>query len=306
MEKDSFTEIRETMKAAVVAGRNFYKTYTNPVRLAGLLLLLILITVLFDSSLSIGRHMSKFAFTKNLSPSGSHWLGTDQLGRDNLLLSLTTSLNSFSISLLTSLLTLVAGLFLGIVWALGKRRVVRFLDLFFRLHNAVPYVFLIVFMFTVLINFVELNNVRAGYFIQILAQSVAISIFLVSSSARFYRDFFQKEWAKSYIFTLRNNGMPRGRLIKKILRTNYSELITLQFVYLLSMAFLIHVGVDYLIELGLGEMMANPVLTAGNIMAENRECFMLGTNYWAIIPLIFLTLFQILLFRLFLLRKRKL
>jgi len=187
-----------------------------------------------------------------LPPSLSHWLGTDQLGRDLLSLLMAGARNSLLVAVFSTAGSLVAGGALGL-WAAARG---GFIDaLVMRLND-------VLFAFPGLVLAILIGAVwGAG----VWTAALAIGIFNVPVFARVVRAEAQTLWGEPYLLAGRLAGKGRLRLSLEHVLPQLTTLLVTQ--CLLQMAFSVaaEAGLSYV---GLGAVPPEP--SWGRMIAESQ------------------------------------
>jgi peptide/nickel transport system permease protein len=191
-------------------------------------------------------------------PSAENWLGTDQLGRDNLSRILHGYRGSLAISASAVALSLLAGGAFGLIAAYYRgwteRIVMRAMDILF----AFPLMLLAIGIIAILGP-------------QAWTTALAIAIVYTPIFARLIRAPALVVAESEYVAGARAIGASDGRIIIRHILPNLASVILVQASLLLSAAILVEASLSFL---GLGTQPPSPSL--GLMLSEGRNFLMLG------------------------------
>lgn len=191
-------------------------------------------------------------------PSAENWLGTDQLGRDNLSRILHGYRGSLAISASAVALSLLAGGALGLIAAYYRgwteRIVMRAMDILF----AFPLMLLAIGIIAILGP-------------QAWTTALAIAIVYTPIFARLIRAPALVVAESEYVAGARAIGASDARIIIRHILPNLASVILVQASLLLSAAILVEASLSFL---GLGTQPPSPSL--GLMLSEGRNFLMLG------------------------------
>jgi len=191
-------------------------------------------------------------------PSGAHWLGTDQFGRDVLSRIIHGSRTSLLVSALAVAVALVAGGTLGLVAAFYRgwtdRLVMRAMDVLF----AFPVMLLAIGVVAVLGPRTE-------------TAAVAIAVVYTPIFARLLRGPALVVCESDYVTGARAAGAGDGRIIFLHVLPNLASVVLVQTSLLLSAAILVEASLSFL---GLGTQPPTPSL--GLMLADGRNYLLLA------------------------------
>jgi len=191
-------------------------------------------------------------------PSAGNWLGTDQLGRDNLSRILHGYRGSLAISASAVALSLLAGGALGLIAAYYRgwteRIVMRAMDVLF----AFPLMLLAIGIIAILGP-------------QAWTTALAIAIVYTPIFARLIRAPALVVAESEYVAGARAIGASDARIIVRHILPNLASVILVQASLLLSAAILVEASLSFL---GLGTQPPSPSL--GLMLSEGRNFLMLG------------------------------
>jgi peptide/nickel transport system permease protein len=185
-------------------------------------------------------------------PSGAHWLGTDNFGRDVASRILAGLRVLFAVSFLSVLAALVLGGAIGILsaWQGGwtERVAMRVMDVFF----AFPIILLAIGVVAVL---------GPG----VIGTAIAIGVVYTPIFARSLRAPARLLLASDYIEAARATGAGTRRILLRHLLPNLAPVILVQASLALSTAMLVEASLSFL---GLGTQ--PPTASLGRMLAESR------------------------------------
>ena len=215
-------------------------------------LTIFLISAIFGNVIS-PYDPSDMAFDMMESPSWSHPLGTDDLGRDLLSRIITGTQVSLFVGISTVVIALIAGLILGVLagylggWV--DHVIMRYIDLQWAFPNFIIAVYLVAVFGTGLSNVI-----------------VAISLAFVDDFARIARGMVLSIKEEQYVAAARTVGVSDIRIMWRHILPNAAAPIIVQATVSISYAIL---GEDSLSFLGLGVDASTP--TWGLILADGRS-----------------------------------
>jgi peptide/nickel transport system permease protein len=186
------------------------------------------------------------------APSGSHWLGTDHLGRDVYARSVYGARITLGVGIVSVLFSTVAGTFLGLVTGYFGGPVDRFVMAFVDAGMAIPTIFLALVMLAVL-----------GRGLENLVLAIAIS-----SLPRFVyliRPQVISLCETDLVAAARSLGASAGRIMFRHVLPNMSASLIVLISNRVAAAVLIESSLNFL---GVG--VAPPTPTWGNMIAEGR------------------------------------
>ncbi len=198
-------------------------------------------------------------------PDASHWLGTDQLGRDVVSLLMAGALHSMVVALLAVMLATVVGVPLGLLAAmrggwLGEG-VMRLGDL--------------AFAFPALLTAVMLAAVRGPGAVNAI---VAIGVFTAPVLARLTRGAALALLSRDFIAAARLAGKSEARIVVEHVLPNIAPMLIVQLTIQFALAILIDAGLSYV---GLGAQPPTP--SWGRMLAE-AQTFLFIAPRLAILP----------------------
>ncbi|MBN2281417.1 MAG: ABC transporter permease [Candidatus Marinimicrobia bacterium] len=205
------------------------------------------------------------------APSPGHLLGTDNLGRDIFARLIHGSQMSLKISLASSLLTLIIGLFFGVVSGASPRGIDHLLMRFTDLMMGFPKYFLLIMV----LGFDQFSLIRI---------ILVLSLFSWMETAKMVRGETRQIHTSLFVKAAFCQGLSRGKIFWLHLLPNLVPVLISAFVLQISTIFLVESGISFI---GLG--VRSPDISLGTILNQARY-YPMG-NY----RLIFLSGFFILL-----------
>jgi peptide/nickel transport system permease protein len=199
------------------------------------------------------------------TPSASHWLGTDQFGRDILSMLMVGAQNSITVGVVAVGIGLVAGVLLGAIasaqrgWA--EELVMRFSDFAF----AFPAI-LSAIMITAILGPGAVNSM------------IAIGIYNIPIFARLTRGSANAIWTREFVLAARAAGKGRTRITIEHILPNIVNIIVVQATIQFAIAILAEAALSYL---GLGTQPPNP--SWGRMLSEAQQMMYLAPHL-AIFP----------------------
>jgi len=258
-------------------------------KLACVILILVLGASAAANWLAPAGYARQYRLAANAAPSRTHWLGTDDIGRDRFARLLYGTRISFLLAPAAALLsTLMAALIGGLAGYLGgawARVAMAVTDLFLSL----PWLFLLITARALMpLNVSPLVSVLVTFLLLgLLGWTTAARVLCTSAASLRNSDFVRQARAA---------GLPAHRLFWVHVAPNLKPVLYAQFwisipVFILSEA---NLGI-----LGLG--VAEPMPSWGSLLKELEGLVSVGEEPWKFVPLILLvvvvTSFQLLLSR---------
>jgi peptide/nickel transport system permease protein len=199
------------------------------------------------------------------APSASHWLGTDQFGRDILSMLMVGAQNSITVGVVAVGIGLVAGVILGAIASARRgwveELVMRFSDFAF----AFPAI-LSAIMITAILGPGAVNSM------------IAIGIYNIPIFARLTRGSANAVWAREFVLAARAAGKGRTRITIEHILPNIVNIIVVQATIQFAIAILAEAALSYL---GLGTQPPNP--SWGRMLSEAQQMMYLAPHL-AIFP----------------------
>jgi peptide/nickel transport system permease protein len=203
---------------------------------------------------------------KLLPPSGEHWLGTDQLGRDMLSMIMVGARTSIAVALVAVGIGMGLGVPLGLIAAAFQRSwldeiIMRGNDLIFAFPSLV-----IAILITAAFGPSALNAI------------IAIGIFNIPVFARITRGSALPIWTLDYIRAARVAGKGAARISLQHILPNIANILIVQGTIQFSLGILAEAGLSYV---GLGAQPPTP--SWGRMLAEAQTMISLAPHV-AIVP----------------------
>lgn len=177
-----------------------------------------------------------------LPPSGTHWLGTDQFGRDIVSMLMTGTQNSIAVAVVAVSIGLAIGVSLGLL-AAAKRGWVE--ELIMRASDfsfAFPAI-LSAIMITAILGPGGVNSI------------LAIGLYNIPVFARLTRGSANAIWTREFVMASRASGKGRFRITFEHILPNILSIIIVQATILFAIAILAEAALSYL---GLGTQPPHP------------------------------------------------
>jgi peptide/nickel transport system permease protein len=198
-------------------------------------------------------------------PSATHWLGTDQFGRDVLSMMMLGARNSIAVSLVAVGIGAGLGVPLGALAAARRgwveEAVMRFNDFAFAFPALLSAV-----MITALLGPGAVNSI------------IAIGIFNIPVFARVTRGAALSLWQREYVLAARVAGKGATRITLEHILPNIASVLIVQMTIQFALAILAEAGLSYL---GLGTQPPNP---SWGKMLNEAQTFMYLAPQLAIFP----------------------
>jgi peptide/nickel transport system permease protein len=199
------------------------------------------------------------------APSATHWLGTDEIGRDVLSRTVFAARISLQVGLVAVAVGLFGGLLIGVVAGYGG----GILDL--ALMRAME----LLFSFPAILLAIVLMAVLGT---SILNAMVAIGIIFIPGFARLARVSTQKVLRQSYIDAARTIGMADARILQREILPNVMTPLLVEAMTAFAYAVILESSLSFL---GLGAQPPEP--SWGNMLSTGRG-FMAQAPWLAIVP----------------------
>jgi peptide/nickel transport system permease protein len=199
------------------------------------------------------------------APSATHWLGTDEIGRDVLSRTVFAARISLQVGLVAVAVGLFGGLLIGVVagyWGgILDLALMRAMELLF----SFPAILLAIVLMAVLGT-------------SILNAMVAIGIIFIPGFARLARVSTQKVLRQSYIDAARTIGMADARILQREILPNVMTPLLVEAMTAFAYAVILESSLSFL---GLGAQPPEP--SWGNMLSTGRG-FMAQAPWLAIVP----------------------
>ena len=199
------------------------------------------------------------------APSATHWLGTDEIGRDVLSRTVCAARISLQVGLVAVAVGLFGGLLIGVVagyWGgILDLALMRAMELLF----SFPAILLAIVLMAVLGT-------------SILNAMVAIGIIFIPGFARLARVSTQKVLRQSYIDAARTIGMADARILQREILPNVMTPLLVEAMTAFAYAVILESSLSFL---GLGAQPPEP--SWGNMLSTGRG-FMAQAPWLAIVP----------------------
>ena len=229
----------------------------------------IILTILLTALLSLGytpydpNRMNLPERFQN--PSGTHWLGTDQYGRDIFSRVMKGSTNSILVGLVAVSIGMSFGILLGSLAALYKRGV----------DEAVMRISDVLYGFPAVLSAILITSIFGP---GIMNSMIAIGIFNIPIFARLTRATSLSLWERDYVTSAKAIGRSDMGIVWNYILPNILSSLIVQGTVQFAIAILAEAGLSYL---GLG---TQPPHASWGRMLNEAQTFM-GTSSWlAIFP----------------------
>jgi len=199
------------------------------------------------------------------SPNGTHWLGTDQYGRDIFSRVMKGSANSILVGLVAVSIGMGFGILLGSLAAFYKRWV----------DEAVMRVSDVLYGFPAVLSAILITSVLGP---GVVNSMIAIGVFNIPIFARLTRATSLSIWERDYVTSARAIGRSDTGIVWRYILPNILSSLVVQGTVQFAIAILAEAGLSYL---GLG---TQPPHASWGRMLNEAQTFM-GTSPWlAIFP----------------------
>ena len=196
------------------------------------------------------------------SPSTKHWLGTDNLGRDNWSRVITGTRISLEVGMLTQLVVVVLGLAVGSIAALGGRWLDNLMMRFTDIAYAFPDLLLIIL----------LQSVFGRGLWQVI---LAISLVAWTTIARIVRGQMLSLKERDYVLAARALGAPQWQIVTRHLLPNTLGPVIVAVTFGIPTAIFSEAVLTFI---GLG--LKPPTASLGRLVADGRD--LVERNAWII------------------------
>jgi peptide/nickel transport system permease protein len=199
------------------------------------------------------------------SPNGTHWLGTDQYGRDIFSRVMKGSTNSILVGLVAVSIGMSFGILLGSLASFYKRWV----------DEAVMRISDVLYGFPAVLSAILITSILGP---GVVNSMIAIGIFNIPIFARLTRATSLSIWERDYVISAKAIGRSDAGIIWKYILPNILSSLVVQGTVQFAIAILAEAGLSYL---GLG---TQPPHASWGRMLNEAQTFM-GTASWlAIFP----------------------
>ncbi|MCJ7749362.1 MAG: ABC transporter permease, partial [Desulfobacterales bacterium] len=198
-------------------------------------------------------------------PNGTHWLGTDQYGRDIFSRVMKGSANSILVGLVAVSIGMSFGILLGSLASFYKRWV----------DEAVMRISDVLYGFPAVLSAILITSILGP---GVVNSMIAIGIFNIPIFARLTRATSLSIWERDYVISAKAIGRSDAGIIWKYILPNILSSLVVQGTVQFAIAILAEAGLSYL---GLG---TQPPHASWGRMLNEAQTFM-GTSSWlAIFP----------------------
>jgi peptide/nickel transport system permease protein len=198
-------------------------------------------------------------------PSGAHWFGTDQFGRDILSMIMVGSRNSIAVALVAVGIGMGVGVPLG-CWAAARGGLID--EAIMRLND-------VVFAFPALMSAIMITAIFGPGAVNAI---IAIGIFNIPVFARVARAGALALWPREFVLAARASGKGATLITVEHIFPNIANLLLVQGTIQFALGVLAEAGLSYL---GLG---AQPPMPSWGRMLFDAQTRMMVAPYMAIFP----------------------
>jgi peptide/nickel transport system permease protein len=199
------------------------------------------------------------------SPSGAHWLGTDQYGRDIFSRVMKGSANSILVGLVAVSIGMSFGILLGLLSAFYKKWV----------DEAVMRVSDVLYGFPAVLSAILMTSILGP---GVINSMIAIGIFNIPIFSRLTRATSLSVWERDYVTSAKAIGRGDLGIIWKYVLPNILSSLIVQGTVQFAIAILAEAGLSYL---GLG---TQPPHASWGRMLNEAQTFMSTSSWLAIFP----------------------
>jgi oligopeptide transport system permease protein len=252
----------------------WHRMIKNRLAMVSLVVLTVIVAVAFaaPSVPAIERHdPTQIAGTeKFLGPSGEHWFGTDQLGRDTWARTLEGVRNSIQIGIGTQTVVLMLGLTFGVLAALGGRLtdniVMRFTDIMFSFPDL---------LFAILLREVLIRR-DIPFMSSTRVLMLAIGLIFWTTIARLVRGQMLSLAERDFVVAARALGASRVRIVTQHMLPNTLGPVIVAITFGIPTAIFAEASLSFL---GLGVL--PPAASLGTLVSEGYNA--IQRNVWNVI-----------------------
>lgn len=272
----------ERLRLRLKAMRSFARRFANrPDGVLGVLVLLVFVILAIAPSLFVGDlQTATTASGASLDPpSATHLLGTDELGRDILNLTIHGTRISMVIGLLATIVTILLGVFVGIVSGYVGGRVDVFLMRITDFFLVLPTFVLALILAPIILDLIGANSSVFGIRVTLLVIVVVIGVTSWASTARIIRSQTLSVKERAFVGRARVIGSGGGHIMWRHILPNVMNLIVANTVLVFGGSILTETTLSFI---GLGDPFApswGQVLNA----AESAGAMGLGA-WWYVVP----------------------
>jgi peptide/nickel transport system permease protein len=258
-------EVSATVVGRAAKSRLISRFVRDKVAMAALLFLVFLVVIAIFAPW-VAPHSPTQNFPKiNAGPSGAHWLGTDDIGRDllsRLIFGTRISLEAaFVIVLLAAIVSLPLGLIAGYLGGVADNVIMRVMDAGF----AIP----------PLLGAITIAALRGT---NLHNEIIAIAVFFVPGTVRVIRGQVLSVREETYIEASQAAGAGNGRMLVRHVLPNVASPLIVQSALGFGYAILAEAGLSFL---GLG---VQPPAASWGVMLQEAFGFVLSDPWATIVP----------------------
>lgn len=254
---------KSELKGRGLWGEAFHRLSRNRLALAGLVVVVAMAVLTFLPGIRrYDPYNDQDRRATYQSPSAKHWLGTDNLGRDNWSRVITGTRISLEVGLLTQAVVVVLGLAVGSIAALGGRWLDNVMMRFTDIAYAFPDLLLIIL----------LQSVFGRGLWQVI---LAISLVAWTTIARIVRGQMLSLKERDYVLAARSLGAPQWQIVTRHLLPNTLGPVIVAITFGIPTAIFSEAVLTFI---GLG--LKPPTASLGRLVADGRD--LVERNAWII------------------------
>jgi len=259
----------------------------NRTALIGLILLLPLLlspTITLVAGNGLKNGITEYRFDRFSPPSVHGALGTDARGRDVLDSSLVGSANTWAVTAVALVVSVLLGLTFGLLAASQRHFVSWLAGVVMQFFEVFPFVFFLAITLAAYRQYGYIADVKqsasaAAFFIGLMMGLISMPYL-----GRVVERLSKQELRNPYIQTLHGAGVPFWRILwKNILYHNILPSILLQISLLVGVIILMSSAIDYILEIGFGDYGQTGILSLGKLLAHGRQSVVFGEGLWAVL-----------------------
>lgn len=272
----------ERVRLRLKAIRSFARRFANrPDGVVGVLVLLVFVILAIAPNLFVGDLQTATTATgpSLAPPSAANLLGTDELGRDILNLTIHGTRISMVIGLLATLITILLGAFVGIVSGYAGGRVDVFLMRITDFFLVLPTFVLALILAPIILDLIGADSSIFGIRVTLLVIVVVIGVTSWASTARIIRSQTLSVKERAFVGRARVIGSGGGHIMWRHILPNVMNLIVANTVLVFGGSILTETTLSFI---GLGDPFAP---SWGQVLngAESAGAMGLGA-WWYVVP----------------------
>lgn len=264
----------------------------------GLLLLLPLFLspyIVQFSAADIEQGIRPLAHPENMPPGSSLPFGSDGEGRDIWQTTWVGLANTFVITGLAVLVATVTGVLIGLLIASRNSLLSWLSDWVIEFFEAYPFVFFLLITMAAFRQYVMAGLVDDAAGLRVYFFGLMLGLIAMPYLGRMVGLLARQELRSPYVETLRGAAVSWRRIIGyNVLLNNILRSVIVQVSLLVGIIVLMNSAVDYILEIGFGDLGKTGVLTLGELLAQSRKAMIFEQGYSAVIAAIVCVLFSVL------------